>query len=536
MPDIEPPLDAAAAPTVSPFELLSVLWRRKLVVLATIVVAVILTLALSLRSPKQYSSSAQLLFRDPGFAQALFGNGLFSTGQQEPQRTTQTNIDVVTSLNVAAAAANLLKTKEGVANLLESISVTPNNNADIATIKATRSDPREAAAVANAFAEGYIIYRRQTDRSTVAQAEELVSNSLKTASPAEQTKLAESLRQLGVLRSLQTGNAEVIARAQADPTPVSPKPKRDAILGFVVGLLLGCGFALLVDFLDRRLKSLEDFERTCPDYPVIASVPSVAGELAASVQLSGPIGESYRMLREGLRFVDPTGRARCFVITSADESEGKSTVAVNLASALAAIGSRVILLEADMRRPTAAALLGLRRGGPGLSDMLVSSGELEECVMTVESEPGLFVIPSGTVPPNSADLLSAGRMAEVLGMARDAADFVIVDSPPLLPVADTRVLLRLSGVDGVILIGRARVTRRDRIRGASRLLAQSGRRVFGLVVTDVKITSSSSYYHYGYDEPEPPSNGRARPSSSSGRSKPSSTSRSGSGSRVKSPT
>jgi len=152
----------------------------------------------------------------------------------------------------------------------------------------------------------------------------------------------------------------------------------------------------------------------------------------------------------------------------------------------------------------------------------------------VESEPGLYVLPSGTVPPNSADLLSAGRMGEVLSMLRDAADFVIIDSPPLLPVADTRVLLRLSGVDGVILIGRARVTRRDRIRGASRLLAQSGRRVFGLVVTDVKITASSSYYHYGYDEPAPPSNGRPRTSSQS-MSAPGPSRRSTS-KRVKSPT
>ena len=529
MPEIEPNLDGPVAPTVSPFELLSVLWRRKFVVIVTIVVAVALSLALSLRSPKQYSASAQLLFRDPGFAQALFGNNLFSTGQQEPQRTTQTNIDVVTSLNVAASAANLLKTRESVVGLLESISVTPNADADIATIKATRSDPREAAAVANAFAEGYIIYRRQTDRSTVAQAEELVNESLKTATPAEQVKLGESLRQLGVLRSLQTGDAEVIARAQPNPTPVSPKPKRDAILGFVVGLLLGCGLALLVDFLDRRLKTLEDFERTAPEYPVIASVPSSVGDLAASAQLAGPIGESYRMLREGLRFVDPSGRARCFVITSSDESEGKSTVAVNLASALAAIGSRVILLEADMRRPTAATQLGLRPGGPGLSDMLVSNGELEDFVVPVDSEPGLFVLPSGTVPPNSADLLSAGRMAEVLTMVREAADYVIIDSPPLLPVADTRVLLRLSAVDGVILVGRARVTRRDRLKATARLLAQSGRRVFGLVVTDVRITSSSSYYHYGYDEPQAPSNGRPR-------GRPPERAGPGPGKRVKSPT
>ena len=528
VPDYDSQLDAASAPTVSPFELLTVLWRRRWVVIATVVVSVLISLALSLRTPKQYSSSAQLLFRDPGFAQALFGNNLFSTGQQEAQRTTQTNIDVVTSLNVAASAANLLKSRETVSGLLESVTVTPNSGADIATIKATRANPREAAAVANAFAEGYIIYRRQTDRSTVAQAEELVNQSLKTANPAEQAKLADSLRQLGVLRSLQTGDAEVIARAQPNFTPVSPKPKRDAILGFVVGLLLGCGLALLVDFLDRRLKTIEDFERASPDYPVIASVPSTLGDAVAATQLAGPVGESYRMLREGLRFLDPTGRARCFVITSSDEGEGKSTVAVNLASALAAIGSRVILLEADMRRPTAASLLGVPRGGAGLSDMLVSNGALTDFLVPVESEPGLFVLPSGTVPPNSADLLSAGRMAEVLTMVRDAADYVIVDSPPLLPVADTRVLLRLSAVDGVILIGRARVTRRDRLRATTRLLTQSGLRVFGQVVTDVRVSPSS--YYYGYDEPEPPRNGRAR-SAGSRRA-----AGSGSGKRVKSPT
>jgi non-specific protein-tyrosine kinase len=215
------------------------------------------------------------------------------------------------------------------------------------------------------------------------------------------------------------------------------------------------------------------------------------------------------MLREGLRFLDPTGRARCFVVTSADESEGKSTVAVNLASALAAVGRRVILVEGDMRRPTAAALLGVSRDVPGLSDMLVSSADLDEFLVPIDSEPGLSVIPAGTVPPNSADLLSAGRMAELLAQVRDAADFVIVDSPPLLPVADTRVLLRLPEVDGVILIGRAGVSRRDRVRATSRLLAQSGLRVFGMVITDVKLTAGSGYYHYDYDEPDR-RNGRAK--------------------------
>jgi len=499
LPDLEPASDTASAPTVSPFELLSVLWRRKLLVVVVVVLSVVVATAMSLRSAKQYSASAELLFRDPGFAQALFGNNLFSTGQQEPQRTTQTSVDVVTSLNVAAEAASLLKTKEPVSSLVGSVSVTPSADADIATVKATRASPREAAAVANAFAEGYTIYRRQTDRATVAQAEALVNQSLSTAPPAEAAKLAESQRQLGVLRSLQTGDAEVIARAQPDSTPVSPKPKRDALLGLVVGLLLGSGLALLVDFLDRRLKTLDDFARVCPDYPVLAAIPHMQPNLTSEQQLAGPVGESFRMLREGLRFVDASGLARCFLITSADESEGKSTVAVNLARALAAVDHRVILLEADMRRPTAAAQLGIRRGAKGLSDLLISDAELPDLLIPIDDEPGLAVLPSGTIPPNSADLLSMGRMGEVLAAAGELADIVIVDSSPLLPVADTRVLLRLPEVDGAIMVGRAGFSRRDRVRAANHLLAQSGRRVFGLVVTDVKLTISSSYY---YDEPD----------------------------------
>jgi len=415
---------------------------------------------------------------------------------------------VVTSLNVASEAKNLLHTSEPVGSLLESISVTPNANADIATIKATRGNPREAAAVANAFAEGYILYRRQTDRATVAQAEETVSQAVQTASPAEQAKLGESLRQLGVLRSLQTGDAEQIARATANPTPVSPKPKRDAILGLVVGVLLGAALALLVDFFDRRMKTLDDFERLNPDYPMIASVPRMPADGPAARRLAGLTGESYRMLREGLRFLDPTGKAKCFLITSADENEGKSTVAVNLASALAAAGRRVILIEGDMRRPAVVKALRLGRSSPGLSDMLVSDDGLEEFLIPVESVPGLAVLPSGTVPPNSADLLSGGRMAEVLTLARKAADVIVIDTPPLLPVADTRVLLRLNEVDGVILIGRAGVTRRDRLRAATRLLQQSALRVFGVVVTDVRTSSRSDYYHYDYDEPSDRVNGR----------------------------
>ncbi len=497
MAEQEPLLDSRAAPTVSPFELLSVLWRRKLIVAVVFLVSLGAATALSLRSPKQYSSSAQLLFREPGFAQALFGSGLYQTGAEEAQRTTQTNVDVVTSPSTAAVAQKLLHTTESPETLLESVTVTPSANANIAVVKATRSTPAGAAVVANAFANGYIIYQRETDRALVAQAEELLLHSLATASVAERPKLEENLRKLRVLRAVQTGNGQVIATAQPDGTPVSPKPKRDMLLGGVVGLFLGCGLALLVDFLDKRLKTVDDIERAYGGYPVIASIPQTRQHRdgAVAAQLAGPAGEAYRMLRESLRFLDPTGRARCFLITSAEESEGKSTVAVNLACALAAVGRRVILIEADMRRPTAAAQLGVSADAPGLSDLLVCDDDVAGYLVTRPEEPNLAIMPSGMNPPNSADLLSAGRMPAVLAGAREAAEVVILDSPPLLPVADTRVLMRLGEIDGAIIVARAGTSRRDRVRATRRILEQSGRKVFGLVVTGVAGAPEGEYYY-----------------------------------------
>ncbi|MGD0453274.1 MAG: polysaccharide biosynthesis tyrosine autokinase [Solirubrobacteraceae bacterium] len=489
--------ESRAAPTVSPFELLSILWRRKLIVTVVFVISFGAATALSLRSPKQYSSSAQLLFREPGFAQALFGSGLYQSATEEPQRTTQTNVDIVTSPSTAAAAQKLLHTTESPESLLGTVSVTPSSNANIAIVKATRSTPAGAAAVANAFANGYIIYQRETDRALVAQAEVLVLHSLATASASETPKLEESLRQLRVLGAVQTGNGEVIATAQPNDSPVSPKPKRDLLLGGVVGLFLGCALALLVDFLDKRLKTLDDIERAYGGYPVIASIPQTRLQPGGSVvaALDGPAGEAYRMLRESLRFLDPTGRARCFLITSAEESEGKSTVAVNLASALAAVGRRVILIEADMRRPAAASQLGVSADAPGLSDLLVSDDELDSYLITSPGHPNLSIVPSGMNPPNSADLLSAGRMPGVLAGVREAAEVVIIDSPPLLPVADTRVLMGLSEIDGAIIVARAGTSRRDRVRATRRILEQSGRRVFGLVVTGVAAAPDGAYYY-----------------------------------------
>ncbi len=484
-----------SAATVSPFELLAVVWRRKLIVAIVFVLAVAVAIVLSEREQKQYAATSQLVFRDPGFTAALFGGTNLFEPSQDPKRDLQTNVNVVSSRAVALQAQQELRTKESVSSLLNSINVQPSTDSDVVSIKATRSSPQSAAAVANAFADSYITYRRNTDRAAVVNAENLVNQSIQTTTdPVEKSRLENSLRQLKELEAVQTGNAEVIARAQPDDNPVSPRPKRNAILAGLLGLLFGAGLALLMDFLDRRVKSVDDFERAYSGYPVIATVPRSSAAATASIDLAGPAGEAYRMLREGLRFLDPDGLARCFLIASAMESEGKSTVAVNLSKSLAAIGQRVILLEADMRRPTAAALLGVEPQTAGLSNLLVSDGYLDGYLIDIYGDGCLRVLPSGTLPPSPADLLRSSRLPEVLAAARESADVVIIDPPPLLPVSDTRVVLQMEEIDGVVVVGRVGVTRRDRAREAQRVLDQSGRRVFGLVITGGPSAGHSSYY------------------------------------------
>jgi tyrosine-protein kinase len=516
--DIDTPT-ARSAQTVSPFELLAVVWRHKMIVGLVLILSIGASVALSSRAAKQYSASSQLLFRDAGFAQALFGSNLFEAGQ-DPKRDLQTNVNVVSSRAVALEVQKELKTSDSVDSLLGSIQVEPSTDSNVVGIKATRSTPESAAAVANAFADSYIAYRRDTDRQAVKNAENLVQQSIQaTTDPTEKARLNGSLRQLKQLEALQTGNAEVIARALPNDSPVSPRPKRNAILAALLGLLLGAALALLIDFVDRRVKSVEDFERAYAGYPVIATVPRYTPTASKSLDdMTGPVGEAYRMLREGLRFLDPDGLARCFLMASAVESEGKSTVAVHLAKSLAAVGQRVILLEADMRRPTAAAQLGVHPSAPGLSNLLVADGYLERYLVDVFGDDLLRVLPAGTLPPNPADLLRSGRLPDVLASARESADVVIVDPPPLIPVSDTRVVLQLNEIDGVLVVGRVGATRRDRARETQRILAQSGRRVYGLVITGGPTAARSSYYDKMFDSaamPPGPTNGYGVPAESS---------------------
>jgi polysaccharide biosynthesis transport protein len=487
-------------------DLLRILWERKLLVLAVVVACVGASIAVSLTSEKEYTAESSLLLRDPGFARTLFGSDLFEGGV-DPERTTSTKIAVIESPAVSERVEDVVSQRFPDTDLAGAIEVTPNENSDVVTIAATADTPAKAAAVANAYAREYIAYQRDLDREKVQSAQQLVQQNLDTLPPentSERAGLEDSLKQLKVLEALQTGNADVVARASPPDEPSAPKTLRNAVVAGLLGLLLGTAAALLADFLDRRLKSTDDFERTFGS-GVLVTIPRGAVPALSEGDLTGVKGEPYRMLREGLRFLGIEGGHRCLLVTSADAGEGKTTVAVNLARALVGGGERVILIDADLRRPAAARQLGLDEAPAGLSTALLSSNPVAEVL--IDATPGgeLRLLPTGPKPPNPADLLRSRRMQELLDEVRDLADVVIVDAAPLLPVSDTRALLDLPNVDGVLMVARAFATRRDRASAARRVLEQSDRPVLGLVLTGGREASGDYRYYGDYD-----GNGRGR--------------------------
>jgi polysaccharide biosynthesis transport protein len=507
-----------AASNMSPLlRFLRVVRERWWIPALTTVVCTGVALAVSLTQAKQYEASASLLFRSPEFSSALFGSSVFEPSL-DPSRESTTHMQLVQSRAVARGVREKLGLKERPSDLLQKVEVEERTNSDVVDVRVRDENPRLAASLAGEFANQYVVFRQRADRRKIFDAEALIRNRLTRLTSEDATQrqqLEGALQKLVALEAVQTGNAELIDRAEVPTVAASPQTKRDVLVAFIVSLTLGLGLAFLTDLLDRRVKSSEEFEELYR-VPTLVTVPHSTFAARRSRD-EGAAFEPFRILNSSLGYLSVSRPLRRVLVTSAIAEEGKTTVAVNLARAVALTGSSVALVEADLRRPslqrhieedpTAMGLTNALVGRESIADLMVyfNPGDLTPSGVRNTTHPfddarGLVgVLASGPLPPNPSELLRSERAVEVFEEIAETHDFVIVDAPPLLPVADAQVLLGHDFVDACLIVARVNKTTRDQARRARAILDQAKVERVGLVVSGVGDTAGGYEYYSSID-------------------------------------
>ena len=340
--------------------------------------------------------------------------------------------------------------------------------------------------------------------------------------------LLQRLKEIGVAAGLQENNISVIEHARAAGSPFKPNIPRSLLKALALGLMGGLGLALMLEFLDSSIRRIEDIERLV-DRPVLGMVPMVkirnrskAEKLKAERATSeterevshysalhpkSAVSEAFRSLRTSLMFSTADGMPRTLMVTSAGTGEGKTTTAINLATVLAQNGSSVLLIDSDLRKPRVHRDFNCFRA-PGLTNRIALSqntGKANSAIHPTQVK-NLFVMPSGNSTPSPAELLSSDRLGRIIDTCKRAFDYVIMDSPPTLGLADAMILSRQ--VDGVVLVARAGQTGKENFRVAIKRLSQVQAPVLGVVLNGVDLDSpeyayySSYYYNYESDDDE----------------------------------
>ena len=517
------PLDDYSNDTLDLRDYLAVIRRRKWVILLTVVVVVGVALGVTYTQTPQYRSTVRVIVQSTSGNSSNDVVNQIVFGQQE----LETQKELVTSQPVASKAAEALGNGAQPDQLLKHVHVTLVQNTQILEIQATSTDAKRAADVASAFANAYIDYRGDQALEQLLRANKAlqqraddtrqrlndIESQLQTASPSdaealnlEKQRLQNELAGIGAQQANLSGNqvfaqggGQIISPAEVANAPFSPKPLRTGVLAFVLGLMLGVGLAFLRDFLDDAIRS-EDQAVRAAGRPALGHIPrwktdkEHENRLVSLVEPASPVSESYRTLRTNIRFLAVGRSLRSLVVSSAVPREGKTTTAANLSVALARTGTRVLLVGADLRRPTLHDAFGLE-AAPGLSDVLAGDVELTDAIADV-GVPNLRVLTSGQVPPNPAELLSSPAMAQLMTELEQVADLVIYDGPPVLAVADALELAPRVG--GTLLVVDLGTTGRHAVRAASERLHGVGVTLSGIVLNNISADRGYYGYHHYY--------------------------------------
>ncbi|MEU6657885.1 polysaccharide biosynthesis tyrosine autokinase [Streptomyces sp. NPDC046821] len=446
---------------------LKALARRWLSVTALTLLGLGAGIAFTTYSTPQYQADSQIFVSTRTAADI----SQLNEGSAFSQARVQSYADIISSPAIAKSVIGRLGLTMTPAELTEHISAKVKLNTVLIDISVTDTSPRRAARIANSVAS-------ESSRMLVS----LETPTGERAAPVS----------IGITR-------------QAEPRtdPISPKPVLDAAIGLLAGLVVGVGLAVLRETLDTTVRTSSALAEVT-GLAMLGSIP-FDKEAPQTPLAVGPAGysaraEAYRLVRTNLQFAQVDRRPRVIMVTSPLPGEGKTNTATNLALSLAETGARICLVDADLRNPCVAKNLGLVQDA-GLTSVLIGMATTTDVLQSF-GEQGLSVLTSGPMPPNPAELLASDRMRQILEDLTQEFDTVVVDSAPLLPVADTVGLA--PAVDGTVLVVRAGRTPGERVKAAVSALHSVNASVLGGVLSMAKAANKGYGYGYGYGYGTPP--------------------------------
>ena len=502
--------------------LLHTLGERRWLILATAAAIVAVATLRSAAQEDEYEATARVLVGQTEAVEALFpGSGAGA----DPDRIARTNLELIDDTAVADRVAERLSEDLSASDLVDRVEAEIENDSNVVAINARDEDPELAAEIANGFAQQYARFRERASGRNLERAieraqlqlEELETEDLTTA---RGRTIERRLSDLEIAAALQGGAVEVVGEAEVPDDRVAPRPFLTFLLSIPIGLLVGVLLAALISYLDRRLKREEQVE-ALTHLPVVASIPRRSERLvrrrAGGGVWADPVeAESYGRLATNLRFFNFDRQVKTVLVTSAVPEEGKTTVTLRLAAALAGAGQGVLAVEADLRRPTFTDYFSIQFPH-GLSGVLIGATPFEDVVTRVHTSyalaapteegdeawttaPFIEVVPAGVIPPNPTELLAGNALPNVLRQAKSHADIVLVDSAPLVPVGDAIPIA--NAVDGVLLVVKISESRRDEVRKALKLLGTLRSKVIGVVITNAQ-RPDDKYDYYTKEPPAP---------------------------------
>ena len=442
-------------------------WRlivqNRIIIGASTLVGLIIAAAITFTTTPLYESQAQIFVSTPA---STLDISALATGSSFSQQRVKSYAQIINSPKTLEPVIQRLDLKMDATTLSSMVTASAPLDTVLISLTVTDTDPQRASEIANAIADQFGITVGDLELYGIGVDSPVKVSTVKDAMPAD--------------------------------APASPKKAINLALGLLLGFGLGIGLASLRKLLDNTMKNEDDLLGT----PLLAAIGF--DEIADEKPLVTQIGryaartEAFRTLRTNLQFLNPDAHPQVIVMTSALPNEGKTTSSINLALSLAQAGAKVVLVEADLRRPKVPLYLEMSSMSEGLSELISGPKKLTpqgiKAVLHPYESTGLKVILSGKVPPNPSELLSSHKFEELIELLRKQFEYVIIDCPPLLPVTDAAIVS--AKADGCVLVVHAGVTKKPHFIGSRDAVKAVGSVILGVIIN--KIPESSLEYEYGY--------------------------------------